>query len=247
MIIITALLVASLLLSTAIYVIETEKAVPAVGTDEKNVLPACEQSTKNTLISALGNITNGGDTNVLTSDLNELNSAITSNSYQAILQMDYAPLNEAPYQNGIWISWGTDGQGISSAYVSFVFNSSGSSSSSNLEYDVNITSEVDLSGNYVQLNSNPTQVNLTVNVLNEGKPALAQNFTFCFENSAGVWVKVDSPSINNFGNGAYSVSFTAETDHSSNPPSRFFALPRSTRYSSWSECNMHQHRVRKKC
>ena len=105
-IIITALLVALLLLSTAIYVIETEKEVPTAGTGEDNVFPAYQQSIRNTLISALANVTNGGDTGVLTDDLNELNSAITSHSYQAILQMDYTPLNVAPYQNGIWISWG---------------------------------------------------------------------------------------------------------------------------------------------
>ena len=93
MIIITALLVASLLLSTAIYIIETEKEVPTTGTDENNVLTEYEQSIKNTLISALANITNGGDPSVLTADLNELNAAITSHSYQAMLQMDYTPLN----------------------------------------------------------------------------------------------------------------------------------------------------------
>ena len=60
--------------------------------------------------------------------------------------MNYTPLNVAPYQNGIWISWGTDGQGVSSAYVSFVFDSSASSTSSNLEYDVNVTTAADLSG-----------------------------------------------------------------------------------------------------
>ncbi len=215
-IIITALLVASLLLSTAIYVFETEKEVPTVDTGENNVYPAYQQSTINTLISALANVTNGGNPSVLTADLNELTRAITSDSYQAMLQMDFTPLNVDPYQNGIWISWGTDGKGVSSAYVSFVFGSSSSSTSSNLEYDVNVTSEVDLSGNY-QLNGNLTQVNLTVNVLNEGKPALAQNFTFYFENATDGWVKVGSPSITDFGNGTYSVSFTTETDQSSDP------------------------------
>ena len=215
-IIITALLVASLLLSTAIYVFETEKEVPTADTSEENVFPAYQQSTTNTLISALANVTNGGDPSVLTADLNELNAAITNDSYQAMLQMNYTPLNVAPYQNGIWISWGADGQGVSSAYVSFVFDSSSSSTSSNLEYDVNVTTAADLSGNY-QLNSNLTQVNLTVNVLNEGKPALAQNFTFYFENATGGWVQVNSPSITDFGNGTYSVSFTTETDQSSDP------------------------------
>ena len=212
--VITALLVALLLLSTAIYIIETEKEVPTIGTDENNAFPAYKQSTRNTLISALANVTNGGDAGVLTADLNELNSAITSHSYQAILQMDFTPQNTAPYQNGIWISWGTDGQGVSSAYVNFAFNSSGSSTTSNLEYAVNVTSAVNLSGNYLQLNDTFKQVNLTVNVLNEGKPALAQNFTFYFENATD-WIQVDSPSITNFGNGTYAVSFTAETDQPS--------------------------------
>ncbi|MGD0645972.1 MAG: hypothetical protein ABSA75_13785 [Candidatus Bathyarchaeia archaeon] len=220
-IIITALLVASLLLSTAIYVIETEKEVPTANTGEENVFPAYQQSIRNTLISALANVTNGGNARVLTADLNELNAVITSDSYQAILQMDYTLLNVVPYQNGIWISWGTDGEGVSSAYVSFVFNSSGSSTASNLEYNVNVTSEANLRGNYLQLNGSLTQVNLTVNVLNEGTPALAQNFTFYFDYNGSLltedWVKVDSPSITDFGNGTYSVSFTTATDPSSDP------------------------------
>ena len=216
MIIITALLVASLLLSTAIYVFETEKEVPTAGASEESVLPAYQQSTLNTLISALASVTNGGDPSVLTADLNELNAAITNDSYQAILQMNYTLLNVAPYQNGLWISWGADGLGVSSAYVNFVFDSSSSSTSSNLEYDINVTTAANLSGTY-QLNGNITQVNLTVNMLNEGTPALAQNFTFYFENAAGGWIQVNSPSITDFGNGTYSVSFTMATDQSSDP------------------------------
>jgi len=216
-IIITALLVATLLLSTAIYVIETEKEVPTANTSEENVFPAYQQSIRNTLISALADITNGSKTSVLTDDLKELNAAITSDSYQAILQMNYTLLNAAnTYQNGIWISW-NGSQGISSDYVRFVFNSSAPSTSSSLAFDVHVTTEADLSGNYFQLNSSFTQVNLTVNVLNEGKPALAQNFTFYFENATDDLVKVDSPIITDFGNGTYAVSFIAETDQPSDP------------------------------
>jgi len=214
-IIITALLVASLLLSTAIYVFETEKDVPTAGA-EVNVLPAYQQSTLSTLISALANVTNGGDSSVLTADLNELNAAITNDSYQAMLQMTYTPLDVAPYQNGLWISWGEDGQGVSSAYVNFVFDSSSSSTSSNWEYDINVTTAANLSGTY-QLNGNITQVNLTVNMFNEGTPALAQNITFYFENAAGGWIQVNLPIITDFGNGTYSVSFTMATDQSSDP------------------------------
>jgi len=214
-IIITALLVASLLLSTAIYVFETEKEVPTASTGQENVFPAYEQSIRNTLISALANVTNGGYRGVLSGDLNELTVAITNDSYQTIFQMIYTPLNVAPYQNGVWVSWGTEGHGVSSAYASFVFGSSAPSASSNSEFAVNVTSEVDLNG-YLQLYTNYTQVNLTVNVLNEGKPALAQNFTFYFENATGSRVKADSPSLTDFGNGTYSAAFT-ETNQLNSP------------------------------
>lgn len=216
-IIITALLVATLLLSTAIYVIETEKDVPTVATDSNNVFPQYEQSAKSTLISALANITGGGDPTVLTSDLNELNTAITSYSYQAMLQMTYTPLTMDPYQDGVWLSWGADGQGISSAYVSFAFNSSASSASSNLEYDVNVTTQADLSGNYQQLNGTAIQVNLTVNLFNEGEPALAQNFTFYYNTADEGWLSANSPSITDFGDGTYAVSFIAQTDQPNAP------------------------------
>lgn len=207
-IVITALMVALVLLSTAIFVIETEKNVPTDVVDANSVLPAYQQAARNTLISALANITNGGSPDVLTTDLNELQSAIFSNSYQSILQISFTPLNEAPYQNGVCVSWGTSGQGISSAYITLEINSTAASTTSNLECSVNVTSEVNLSGNYIQLNSNRTQVSLTVNVQNEGAPALAQQFSFYIENANAGWAKVNSTSINDLGNGTYIVTFT---------------------------------------
>jgi hypothetical protein len=215
-IVITALLLALILLSTAIYVIETEKAVPIAASGGDNGFSAYEQNIRATLISALANITSGGNAGVLTADLNELNSAIASHSYQAIIQMNYALLNEMPYQNGVWVSWGAQGYGISSVYSSVTLNSSGLSSSSSLEYSVNVTSELKLAGQYLQVNDTIKQANLTLNLLNEGKPALAQNFTFFFENATD-WAKVQAPNVNDFGNGTYAVSFNAETAQSGDP------------------------------
>jgi len=86
-VIITALLVALLLLSTALFVIETEKNTPLAKTTE-NDFSAYKQSVVNTLISALANATNGGSPNVLATDLAELKSAITSHSYQSMLIID---------------------------------------------------------------------------------------------------------------------------------------------------------------
>ena len=219
-IVITALMVALVLLSTAIFVIETEKDVPTGGSDANNVFSAYQQAARSTLISALANVTNDGSPSVLTVDLNELDSLITSHSYQSILQMNFAPLNEAPYQNGIWISWGTNGQGISSAYVAFNVNSTGQSSTSSLEYAVNVTSQANVSGSFLQLSGILNQVNLTANVLNEGKPALAQNFTCYYEDALSPienWTIVTSPSITDFGNGTYTISFNATTQQPGDP------------------------------
>jgi len=219
-IVITALMVAMVLLSTTIFVIETEKDVPTVSPDTNNIFSAYQQAARNTLISALASVTNGSDPSILTADLNELDSLITSHSYQSIIQMDFTPLNEAPYQNGIWISWGTNGQGISSAYVTFYVNSTGTSATSSLEYAINVTSQVNLSGSCLQLNGALNQVNLTVNVLNEGKPALSQNFTFYYKDAAFStenWTQITSPSIRDFGNGTYAVSFDAQTQQPGDP------------------------------
>jgi hypothetical protein len=214
--VITSLLVALILLSTGMYVIETEKDVPTIGVGMDNVSPAYQQSIRSTLISALSNITSGGNSSILSTDLDELNSVLTSHSYQNLIKIDYTPLNVTPYQSGILVSRGTSGQGISSAYVNYVFNSSGLSTYSSLESAASVTSAINLTGKCLQLDNSLTQVNLTINLLSDGKPALAQNFTLSFQNSTN-WVPVREPNINNFGNGTYAVSFNAETDQISVP------------------------------
>lgn len=213
--VISALLVALILLSTAIYVMESEKSIPTAA-DENNVFPAYKQAARNTVISALANITNGGNPNTLTTDLNELESAITSQSYQALTQINFMPLTNGTYQNGLWISWGSNGQGISGGYVTLNVNATGTLTTSTYDDSINITSEADLSGNYEQINSTSNQVNLTINIYNEGKPALARDFTFYFENATN-WALVDSPIITNFGNGTYTAAFVAENNQQTNP------------------------------
>jgi hypothetical protein len=214
--IVSALLVALLLLSTALYVIELEKELPRVDSSQGNVFSRYKQSTQSSLISALANATNGGSSNVLSFDLSELKATILSHSYKTMLTIDYNTLNSSDYQNGIWISWSTNGQGISSAYATFVFASYSPLETSNLEYAVNVTSTVNLSGNYQQLNDTIKQVNLTINLQNEDKPALAQNFAFFYQNATD-WTRISTQNTTNFGNGSYTVSFVAESPPLNNP------------------------------
>jgi hypothetical protein len=205
-----------LLLSTALFVIETGKDVPTVDTNQNNVFYTYRQSTRTTLISALANATDGGNQNILSTDLNELKTVILANSYEAMLTVDCNTLNSSSYHNGLWISWGANGQGVSSAYATFAFAASSPSASSNLEYALNVTSEVRLNGNYQQLTNTTKQVHLTFTVFNEGKAALTQNFAISYQDATN-WIPVASPSTTNFGNGTYTASFITETPQSNDP------------------------------
>jgi hypothetical protein len=213
--IVSALLVAVLLLSTALYVIEVGKQVPTVSA-ETDVFFSYQQTTRNTLISALANVTDGGNSAILDTDIAELRTAILSNSFQTLLTLECNLLNSNNYQNGLWVSWGANGLGVSSAYASFRFESSSSSATSNVEYAVNVTSTIKINGNYLQLDETEKRVNLTINVLNEGKAALAHNFSFSYQKAEN-WIPALSPSIASFGNGTYTASFSAETAQLNEP------------------------------
>ena len=100
--------------------------------------------------------------------------------------------------------------------MTFTFNSSNPSTTNSVQYVANVTSQVYVSGNYTPINSSLDQVNLRINVLNEGSPALAKNFTLLYQNGTA-WVQAGSPIITGLGTGSYVGSFTAETSQPNEP------------------------------
>ncbi|MBN1358804.1 hypothetical protein JW988_08565 [Candidatus Bathyarchaeota archaeon] len=219
--IIASLVVTLLLLSTALYVSEIQKNAAVY---EQRVNPTFSEyklGVKHTVISALANLTNGGSADVLAANLDQFKALVDGHSFETMVEMECTPLNTSSYQNGIWISWGTNGRGTSSAYVNLVLNASGTSATYYSEYAVNVTSEIEVNGYYAVLTGPLKQVNLTCDILNEGKPALAQNFTVYYEQDGSLsteeWVQVVSPTIIDHGNGTYTMSFTAETTNPEDP------------------------------
>jgi hypothetical protein len=219
--IIASLVITLLLLSTALYVSEIAKNAAVYEARIDPAFSAYKLSVTNTVISALANISSGGSADVLVEDLNQFKSVVTRHSFNAIVKMDFTPFNVTPYQDGVWVSWGSSGRGISSAYVNLVLNSSGTSVNYYSEYAINVTSEIIVNGQYSLLNGSLRQVDLTCNILNEGKPALAQNFKIYYEQDGSLspeeWVQVASPSITDDGNGTYVISFAAETTNPDDP------------------------------
>ncbi len=210
--IVTSLIVMMLLLSAVIYVNEVQKKMPAYSNEGYGKFSAIRQAAVHTVMSALANVSNGGNSSVLVDDLDMLESVAAENFYDSFFAMECTPLNSTPYQDGVYISWDSEGEGVSSMYVSFALNSSGTSRTSHSEYIINLTSAISVNGNYTPLNASLKQVNLTCNVLNEDKPALAENFTVYYEQGvSGSWVQPSSVEYVDYGNGTYQLSFTAES------------------------------------
>ncbi len=219
--VITSLIVVMLLLSTVIYVRETGMDAPVYADASNLSFSSVKQAAIHTVMSALVNVSNGGEPGILAADLNLLKSVIANHSYNAILNMNYTPLTNETYQDGFWTSWGTNGEGVSSVYVNFTLNSSGVSANYYSEYAVNLTSNLAIKGYYTLLTGASKQVNVTCTIYNEGKPALAQNFTVYYEYDGSLsteeWVQVTSPTTIDYGNGTCFLSFTATTKHRSDP------------------------------
>ena len=219
--IIASLILTLVLLSTAVYVADTQKNVPVYNSGTEQSFSAYKLGATNTVISALANISNGGSVDVLVADLNQFKSVVNSHSFSAMAKIDFTPLNMTHYIDGVWVSRGSNGHGISGAYVNMVLNSSGTSATCYSEYAINVTSELNLNGQYTLLNESLKQVDLTCNILNEGNPALAQNFTVYYEQDGALsteeWIQVASPNISDYGNGTYHMSFTANTTNPDDP------------------------------
>ena len=208
--IITSLIITMLLLSTAYYVFEIENNVTSDSTSMDYAFQATKVSTVNTVVSSLANVSNGGDPSVLVTNLGTLASAIESHSYDGDSRLLFDPLNSSLYQDGIERVWGSNGSGISSAYVSFSLNASGSSVSYYSEYAVNVTTALTIDWSFTG-NESEQSVNVTCRVYDEQGFALANDLKLLYQNeTSGPWIPVDP--LNNLntidcGNGTYFMSF----------------------------------------
>jgi hypothetical protein len=210
--IVTALIITLLLLSAVYYVLETEKSAVQTQSLNDSDFSMAKLGTRNAMVSALANISNYGVTDALTEDLNKFSSQFRTATYGAESDLSFTTFNSTPYQNGIWISWGQNGSGVSSTYVSFSINSSGPTENYHAEYAVNVTTSLNIEGVCTGDGEEKT-VNVTCTVYDENGPALANEIDMLYLNPTdGSWLSGDSSNnviVLDFGNGTYSISFHA--------------------------------------
>ena len=211
LLIVAALAIAILVASTTVYVYEL--AGEKQNTEDHSLsdfVLALKLSSKNAVISALANASNGGEKTVLADNLEALSSISTSFYKHGLWRLSYTLLNGSGYEDGIRLSWNTGGLGVSSAYAVFSLRVSGLTSNVTANYAINITTAIMLDGYYTG-NATEKTVNLTCQVFNDGKPAQIKNITLYYEDFGG-WFPVgesNNLSITDYGNGTYVISFTA--------------------------------------
>jgi hypothetical protein len=208
---VAALAIAVLISSTTMYVYDLSK-----DTNNTDTLPVGDfvfvlrQSTKNTIISSLANVSNGGATTALTTNLAELSTLLKETQHFGICNLAYTVHNDSSYNLGTRLSWNVPSTGSSSAFANFTLQIYGLTAKVVSEYSINITTSLTVNGSYVTLGNGEKNVSLTCRLYNEGQPSLVKNLTVFYANG-GNWTKVETSnnlSVTDYGNGTYHASFT---------------------------------------
>lgn len=208
--IITALIVSLLILSTTQYFYQLQ------GKNEDNdeisteKILAIKAGTSRTLEVSLANITNGGSNSTLEENVNEWIEILRRRNTYGILVANVSFLNTPPYDSGLLINSSGDGYGISSACANFSFRILGTKIDVYLDFFVNVTTTLRVNG-YYQMQGENKNVVLICEVLNEGNPALARDFEVSYYNGTS-WIAVEDFSLTNYGNGTYRITFNAAVD-----------------------------------
>jgi len=208
------LVISILLLSTQLYIYEVGKSLEEVRSNcISDLTLAMKLGSKHTLIGSLANISVGGESSTLLLNL-ERWAEFSGRMYQLGRPvLEFVPASSPPYTNGSHLSWTIDGLGISSAYVDFNLSVLDLQVDVQLAYAINVTTTLVEKAFYLDQGS-IKKVDVTCSVMNEGRPALAENITVLFQNSSS-WVRADEQDIygiTDYGNGTYLISFEARIE-----------------------------------
>ena len=169
-----------------------------------------EQGSRHVVVASLINISQGGAASNLGGNLDRWETFVSGDYQFGRCDLNATPASQPPYSGGIWLNWGTNGRGVSSASADFTLNISGRGAEVDWSFTQNITTTAVISGSYTRGLGNIKQVTVLLNLLNEGAPALAGRVTLAYL-SGGTWrdpAELGSYSRQDFGNGTYRYSFT---------------------------------------
>jgi hypothetical protein len=200
--------------STATYIYELSGNIGEADLHVLNdFVNSVELGSRHVLISALANITNAGQNQTLATYLNEWKTAVQRQYWLGEFTLDYTLKDTSPYNSGLYMNWGTNGSGVSAAYVAFQLNASGRKVEMQRSYNVNVSTTLLIKSVLTEIAPNIKQVTVTCSLFNEEQPALAENITLYYRDAGG-WLIPDTANnyaVVDYGNGTYRAIFTVET------------------------------------
>ena len=211
--VIAALAVALIISSTVTYIYEVGRTVnEESSTSLYDFIFNMELGSKHAVVSSLANISNGGTGEVLASNLEKWVSVVGKQYQLGKCVLNFSLAETSPYASGVWIAWGSDGVGVLSAYALFALNLSGRGVDVQNSYAVNVTTSLFTNGTYQRVQDDNKRIDVTCNLFNDGKLALAGNIKVYYK-SLDNWLLASLQSdytLANYGNGTYRISFTAD-------------------------------------
>lgn len=211
-ILIAILAMVLILLLAQVYVFDVQMSTFSLGSSSlSDYIAAIKLGSRNVVAGSLSNISNGGAGSVLAANLDRWATLVNRQSQFGRSTLSYVKEESTPYFAGVWLSWSTQGYGVSSSVVHFAFNLSDREVDADLSYAVNVTTSLSVEGVWRTILGDEKQVNVTINLLNEGKPALAQQITLHYRLSDS-WFAPNASNnyaVTDYGNGTYMASFNA--------------------------------------
>ena len=204
------LIIALILLSTELYVYELGTTIDEVNLNSfSDSIFAIRLGSQHVIVGSLANVSRGGTNQILATNLERWSSFVWRQIPRGKWLLNFTTRDTPPYSSGIWINWSkTDGLGVSGAFANFSLDFSGIQADAQMEYDVNITTTLNVEGVYRKLTDIEKQVNMTCSIFNEGEPALANSFVVWYNNGSN-WVQSQQYNQTDYGNGIYRLTFNA--------------------------------------
>ncbi len=172
--IISALFISILVLSTQAYIYRQNRSNPSPSYSYlTDYALGFRQGSRHAVVASLANVSNGGPSSNMGDFIDRWASFAAQDYRFGMCSLNATLASQAPYSDGIRLDWGTSGVGVSSAYSDFTLNISGRGADVDLGFRVNVTTKVELVGNFADLGDDRKDVALNVDMTNEGQPALA--------------------------------------------------------------------------
>jgi hypothetical protein len=215
--VVAALGIALVIISTQAYVLELSRTMVSSDYDcYSDYVLGIEQGAGHVVCASLANVSLGGASSVLMFNLDRWEAFVSGDHTFGWCDLNAMPASQSPYLEGIWLDWGTEGEGVSSACVEFTLNVSSRGLEVDQQFTVNTTTLLSVGGSFVDLGGDTKTITVSVELQVDDGKTLAGSIILEYMKVAA-WM--DPTGLSTYqgedcGNGTYIYTFTDDIPNS---------------------------------